>query len=95
MNFLNPIPGTPLENQPVLTPEEALRIVAIYRFLLPDRALRICGGRPTVFGEERKGELLESGANGLMIGDYLTTSGNETTSDLQQIEAAGLVPEGD
>lgn len=95
MNFLNPIPGTPLENQPVLTPEEALRIVAIYRFLLPDRALRICGGRPTVFGEERKGELLESGASGLMIGDYLTTSGNETTSDLQQIEAAGLVPEGD
>lgn len=93
MNFLHPIPGTPLENQPVLSPEEALRIVAVYRFLLPDRALRICGGRPTVFGEERKGELLESGASGLMIGDYLTTCGNETASDLKQIYAAGLVPE--
>lgn len=94
MNFLHPIPGTPLENREVLTPEEALRIVALYRFLLPDRALRICGGRLTVFGEGRKGELLRSGANGLMVGDYLTTKGGETASDLMEIQHAGLIPDG-
>ncbi len=54
INFLHPIPGTPLADRDVLKPEEALRIVALYRFLLPDRALRICGGRLTVFGETRK-----------------------------------------
>ena len=90
MNFLHPVPGTPLEHRPVLAPEEALRIVALYRFLLPDRALRICGGRPTVFGEERKGELLTAGASGLMIGDYLTTGGSDAASDLREIAGAGL-----
>jgi biotin synthase len=94
MNFLHPIPGTPLEGMDVLTPEESLKIVALYRFLLPDRALRICGGRLTVFGEERKRELLTSGASGLMVGDYLTTTGGDVESDLIEINEAGLVPEG-
>lgn len=91
MNFLHPIPGTPLEHREVLRPEEALKIVALYRFLLPDRALRICGGRPTVFGSERKKELLQSGASGLMTGDYLTTTGHDMASDLREIADAGLV----
>ena len=91
MNFLHPVAGTPLENRPVLAPEEALRIVAVYRFLLPDRALRICGGRPTVFGAKRKGELLTAGASGLMIGDYLTTGGSDAASDLREIAGAELV----
>ncbi|MGL1860913.1 MAG: biotin synthase BioB [Pseudodesulfovibrio sp.] len=93
MNFLHPIPGTPLEGQDVLAPEEALKIVALYRFLLPDRALRLCGGRLTVFGEERKHELLQSGATGLMVGDYLTTRGGDVASDHKEITQAGLVPE--
>jgi biotin synthase len=92
MNFLNPIPGTPMANRPVLTPEEALKIVALFRFLLPDRHIRIGGGRPTVFGEARKAELLESGASGIMIGDYLTTKGGSVRSDLDDINRAGLVP---
>jgi len=92
MNFLHPIPGTPLENRPVLSPEEALRIVALFRFLLPDRHVRICGGRPAVFGEARKNELLTSGASGLMVGDYLTTRGGSVRSDLDDINRAGLVP---
>jgi len=92
MNFLHPVPGTPLQDRAPLSPEEALRIVAVYRFLLPDRALRICGGRPTVFGAERKAELLTAGASGLMIGDYLTTRGGDVASDLDEIRRAGLVP---
>lgn len=93
MNFLHPIPGTPLESREVLTPAEALKIVALYRFLLPDRALRLCGGRLPVFGEARKGELLKAGANGLMVGDYLTTRGGDVDSDLAEIREAGLTPE--
>lgn len=93
MNFLHPISGTPLEHRAVLAPEEALKIVALYRFLLPDRALRICGGRLTVFGEARKRELLGAGASGLMVGDYLTTRGGDVGSDLEEIRDAGLVLE--
>ncbi|WP_319583174.1 biotin synthase BioB [uncultured Pseudodesulfovibrio sp.] len=92
MNFLTPIPGTPLEGQAPLSPEEALTIVALYRFLLPDRQLRICGGRPTVFGTARQHELLTAGASGLMIGDYLTTRGGDAATDLEDIRRAGLVP---
>jgi len=92
MNFLHPIPGTPLENRPVLKPEEALKIVALYRFLLPDRGLRMCGGRLTVFGEAGKRELLVSGASGIMVGDYLTTKGGAVRSDLEDINRAGLIP---
>ena len=90
INFLHPVPGTRLEGRKALTPDEALRIVALFRFLLPDRALRICGGRPTVFGPERKRELLLSGASGLMVGDYLTTQGSTVKSDLDEIAEAGL-----
>ena len=92
MNFLTPIPGTPLEDRVPLSPEEALKTVALYRFLLPDRALRICGGRLTVFGQARKGELLTSGASGLMVGDYLTTRGASPGSDLEELQRAGLTP---
>ncbi len=92
INFLHPIPGTPLEYRHTLSPEEALKIVALYRFILPDRALRICGGRLAVFGQERKQELLGSGASGLMVGDYLTTSGGDVESDLREIKHAGLTP---
>ncbi|QGY39932.1 biotin synthase BioB [Pseudodesulfovibrio cashew] len=93
MNFLIRMVGTPLENQEVLTSGEALKIVALYRFLLPDRALRICGGRLTVFGAAGKKALLTAGASGLMIGDYLTTRGGDPEGDLREIEEAGLVPE--
>lgn len=91
MNFLTPIPGTPLADRALLSPEEALRIVALYRFLLPESALRICGGRQTVFGAGRKKELLVSGASGIMVGDYLTTPGAGVASDHAEIAEAGLI----
>ena len=93
MNFLHPIPGTPLEDRAPLSPGEALKTVALYRFLLPDRNLRICGGRLTVFGAERKAELLTAGASGLMVGDYLTTKGGDADDDMSDITRAGLIPE--
>ena len=89
INFLSPIPGTPLAGRAPLAPEEALKIVALLRFLLPEAHLRICGGRRTVFGATLGTEPLEAGASGLMIGDYLTTRGLDAQADLQAILNAG------
>ncbi|MGC8926240.1 MAG: biotin synthase BioB [Calditerrivibrio sp.] len=86
INFLNPIKGTPLEDRPVMSEIEALKIIAIYRFILPDRQIRICGGRNRVFNERSKSIILKSGASGIMVGDYLTTTGFPIDSDLKDIK---------
>jgi len=89
INFLNPIPGTPLAGQPILSVEEALRIMAMFRILVPKATIRICGGRPTTFGD-RQAEILRSGINAIMTGDYLTTSGISPESDFQMVQASGF-----
>ena len=90
VNFLSPIPGTPLGTRPVLTPDEACRIVVLLRFLLPDRHIRICGGRPTVFGGGDALAPMAFGADGLMVGDYLTTPGASLAADKQGLAALGF-----
>lgn len=92
LNFLSPIPGTRLEHRDPLSRAEALKIIALYRFLLPGARLRICGGRPLVFGGDRRAVLL-SGADGLMIGDYLTTPGEDPDQDRKAVAALGLTLE--
>ena len=91
INFLNPIPGTPLADSIVLSIEESLRIIAMFRILLPKSSIRICGGRPSTFGD-RQSETLRAGANALMTGDYLTTSGISPETDLQMICRHGFQP---
>jgi len=90
VNFLRPVPGTPLENQPVLPPDEARRIIIFLRLLLPDRQIRICGGRPTVFGATDPLSPMAAGADSLMVGDYLTTSGISLEADLAGMAALGF-----
>ena len=90
INFLHPQPGTPLERQPVLSAEEALRIISVFRHLLPSTTLRICGGRPGVLKDRQK-DMFKAGANALMTGDYLTTSGQIPQSDVQMIKKLGLI----
>lgn len=94
VNFLTPVPGTPLEGRSVMTPSEALRTLALLRFLLPDRQLRLCGGRPAVFGPESASKSFGAGITGVMTGDYLTTPGEGPEEDLKRIRAAGLDPVG-
>jgi len=89
INFLHPRPGTPLENKPLLSSEEALRIIAVFRHVLPGTTLRICGGRPGVLKERQK-DMFKAGANALMTGDYLTTSGQIPESDVRMIKELGL-----
>lgn len=90
LNFLTPIKGTPYENRPILSKDEALRIIAIFRFILSDKHIRVCGGRSTVFGLDDKFQVLKSGANGIMVGNYLTTTGFSVDSDLDDIKRLSL-----
>jgi biotin synthase len=89
INFLYPHEGTPLKHKQSLSPAEALRIIAVYRFMLPRATLRICGGRMHVLAD-RQNELFAAGANGMMTGNYLTVSGSLPTEDLQMIQSLGL-----
>jgi len=89
INFLSPIPGTPLAGRPLLAPEDCLRVIAIFRLVLPDADIRICGGR-----EESLRELqplaLSAGANGFIIGNYLTLRGRPPEEDLRMVETLGM-----
>lgn len=90
INFLNAIPGTRLEHMPRLAPQEALRTIALFRIMHPGRDILIAGGRSHVLGEWQSW-LYAAGANGLMIGDYLTTSGAAFETDLAMMRTLGVV----
>lgn len=89
LNFLNPIPGTPLGTRSTMPPMEALRAIAVFRLMHPARDIIICGGREVTFGAWQSWLFL-AGANALMIGNYLTTSGRDTGDDLAMLEALGV-----
>ncbi|MBN2231348.1 MAG: biotin synthase BioB [Deltaproteobacteria bacterium] len=80
LNFLHPIPGTPLAGRPVPGARESLLTVALFRLVCPTRDIRVCGGRPAAFADAQA-MIFAAGANGLMIGDYLTTSGRQWADD--------------
>lgn len=87
MNLLNPIPGTPYENNQPLTNEEACRCAAIFRFLIPDASIRLAGGRGLL---PDKGEaLFQSGANAAISGDMLTTAGITVETDMKLLKKLG------
>ncbi len=89
VNILNPIPGTPLANQERLPVEEVLKTLALFRLIIPKAVFRLCGGREAGLGEKQK-EALTVAVNGLMVGNYLTTRGNEIQEDLDMIAGVGL-----
>lgn len=91
VNFLIPLKGTALEHRNFLHPFEALKIISIFRFILPQTEIRICGGRMQVLGEFNSMVFL-AGADSLMIGNYLTTAGRNYEDDFRLIEAYGLTP---
>lgn len=91
INFLIPIPGTPLEGLQELNPRQCLRILCLYRFLLPTQEIRIAGGREVHLRSLQPLGLYP--ANSIFIGDYLTTPGQAAHSDLEMIRDAGFVIE--
>ncbi len=90
INFLDPRPGTPLENSKELTPINCLKIIALVRMMLPKADIVICGGREKNL-RELTPLIFAAGANGMMIGNYLTTKGREVADDLQMLTDLGLV----
>ena len=89
INFLMPIPGTPLEDVPSLTPAESLKIIAMFRLIMPEKEIRVCGGRLTVLRDLHP-LIFHAGANGMMIGNYLTRSGRTSDKDMQMLFDLGL-----
>ena len=85
INFLNPIAGTRMENRPLLKPLEALKCIAIFRFVNPDKNILICGGREVTLRDYQSWSML-AGANGLMIGNYLTTQGRNIKMDIDMVK---------
>ena len=89
INFFTPAKGTPLDTRESLVPLEALKIIAIYRLILSDCGIRICGGRPATL-RDLNSHIFLAGANGLLIGNYLTTLGRNPEDDLQMIKDMGF-----
>lgn len=88
LNILIPIAGTPLAQQPPLSAVEITRIVAVYRFILPDAVLRLAGGRRLLADNGRA--CFQSGANAMISGDMLTTTGTTIETDIATIEQEGF-----
>jgi biotin synthase len=92
VNFLIPIPGTPLAEQSGLDPRQCLRVLCLFRFLLPSQEIRIAGGREVHLRSLQPLGLYP--ANSIFIGDYLTTRGQSAQADYEMIRDAGFVLEG-
>jgi len=89
INFLNPIPGTRMENRSLLPPMEALKCIALFRIINPVKDITICGGREKTLGDFQSW-IFMAGANGIMIGNYLTTKGRSAEMDMDMIRQMGL-----
>lgn len=87
VNMLNPIPGTPFEKNKRLTKDDMRRIVAVYRFILPDASIRLAGGRGLL--EDMGKSCFVSGANAAISGDMLTTAGITVKTDLELLKELG------
>ncbi|QWV95338.1 biotin synthase BioB [Geomonas oryzisoli] len=89
MNFLNPIEGTRLEGARNITAHECLKTIAIYRLIMPEKRITICGGREKNL-RDLQSWIFFAGANGTMIGNYLTTAGRNVDTDLTMFSDLGL-----
>lgn len=88
VNFLNPIPGTPLARAKRTPAAKALKTLALFRFICPSKEIRVAGGRELNLRTLQP--LALYAANSIFVGDYLTTEGQEVTLDHQMIEDLGF-----
>ena len=89
MNILIGREGTPLEAMGTIEPIDAIKTIAVWRFIMPQTILKIAGGRE-VHLKEKDRLALKAGANGIITGGYLTTGGNEPNRDIMMIKEMGL-----
>jgi biotin synthase len=89
INMLNPRPGTKFGDREYMDPWEAVKWIAIFRLILPEALFRLCGGRVENLGE-LQALAVKAGINGVMMGNFLTTLGNEPEQDRAMFEQHGL-----
>ena len=89
LNFLHAIDGTPLERAEPLPSMECLHIIALFRFLLPDKEIKIAGGREVNL-RDLQSWMFFAGADSFLIGNYLTTFGRSADEDRQMVADLGL-----
>ncbi|MDP1853138.1 MAG: biotin synthase BioB [Candidatus Omnitrophota bacterium] len=89
LNFLNPIPKTRLAAIQPLLPLDILKTIALFRFILPKKEIRICGGRQANL-RSLQPLIFTAGADAIIIGNYLTTRGSYPQDDLLMIQDLGL-----
>ena len=90
INFLNARPGTPLEKLDELNPVDCLKIIALYRLVLPTKDILVCGGREINLMDQQR-NMFKAGANGMMLGNYLTTNGRALEADQNLLADLGMV----
>ena len=88
-NILNPRPGTPLEHSESVPPIEIIKTIALFRLILPKGTIKIAGGREANLRDLQSLALL-AGANGLILGNYLTTLGRSAEDDLAMVRDLGF-----
>jgi len=88
INILSPVKGTPLENTKLISEEEILTTIAIFRFINPKAYLRFAGGRLQI--KHFQDKALHAGINAALTGDYLTTVGSNTEEDVRDFKASGF-----
>jgi biotin synthase len=86
MNFLNPRPGTPLAELPVMNAKDALRTIAAFRLAMPHTILRFAGGREITLGDLGARQGMLGGINAVIVGNYLTTLGRPVAADLELLD---------
>jgi len=89
INILIPKSGTPFENLHGVSPVDAIKTIAVWRFLMPTPIIKIAAGREVYF-RDNDNLALRAGANGIITGGYLTTNGNDPSRDMQMIQDIGI-----
>jgi biotin synthase len=90
LNFLDPRPGTPFADLPVLSPADALRAVGAFRLAMPSTVLRFAGGREVTLGDLGTRDGLLGGVNAVIVGNYLTTLGRPPAEDLALLDELSM-----
>lgn len=80
INFLVPLAGTALARQKAISCNDAVKTVAIFRIILKDKTIKIAAGRESVL-KDFQGLGFMAGANGMLIGGYLTVKGRSIQED--------------
>ena len=88
VNFLHPIPGTPLSDHNALTPHDCLRALCLFRFVNPATEIRVAGGREKNLRSLQPLALYP--ANSLFMEGYLTTGGLDVEATHRMIADLGF-----